>query len=151
MNVYKDPFLSLVKFAKGLAQQALSTGVCTVLPAFVNYDAHAEFNTLPQQDFLCISGYAMHIDEKIATIFVSIGAGTYNDPENVRLIEMMSMIVDRLVPGNVIPLYDSANPTLPFTNMVIANSPIVEPTEKGNLRGIQLMSVRLLPGRTLVA
>ncbi len=151
MNIYKDPWLSLVKFTKGLAQQAYTAGICTTLPAFVNYDAHAEFNSLPEQDFYCLSGYSLHVDEKIVTLFISVGAGSYADPENVRLIDMMSLIVEALVPGNTIPLFTSANPTTPLTTMVVANSPIVEPTEKGNLRGVQLMSVRLLPGRALVA
>lgn len=151
MNIYKDSWLSLVKFAKGVAAQAYAQGLCPVLPVFVNFDAHAEFNTLPTQDFICISGYALHIDEKIVTLFASIGFGTYSDPENVRLIDLMGLLVQTLVPGNVIPLYANGNPTVPVTNMVVANSPIVEPTEKGNLRGVQLMSVRLLPGRLLVS
>lgn len=151
MNIYKDSWLSLVRFCKGLAQQAYTTGICSQLPVFVNFDAHAEFNTLPTQDFVCLSGYALHIDEKIVTLFVSVGFGTYADPENVRLIELMGLLVDALVPGNTIPFYADGNVTTPLTNMVVANSPIVEPTEKGNLRGVQLMSVRLLPGRTLVS
>lgn len=151
MDIYKDPWLSLVKFTKGIAQAAFTTGVCAQLPVFVNLDAHAEFNTLPEQDFVCLSGYALHINEKIGTIFVSIGASTYGDPENVRLIEMMGLLVSALIPGTPIPIYAGGNALTPAGNMVVANSPIVEPTEKGNLRGIQLVSVRILPGHALGA
>jgi hypothetical protein len=145
LEPYKDPWLSLVRYVKGISATAVAQNLVLAAPAFVNLDAHAQFNTLPESDFLAIAGFSLHISGKLMSIFCQIGVSTYNDVDNLRHIDLMNLVMMSFLPEQVIPIYSAGNVTTPVLKMVVPDGPMVDPTSKDNVRSLQMLTIRLLP------
>jgi hypothetical protein len=144
LDLYKDPWLSVVRFTQQLAATAGQT-LNIPTPAFINLDAHQHIDEIPSGDFLCLSGWSRYMDGKMPTFHVSIGVSTYEDPDMLRHIDLMTLVAKATEPEKRVPLFDSssANPTAPVGMLTIGGQPIIDPTEKGNVRTLQLCTIRL--------
>lgn len=135
-DIYQNCKFSLVRFIKdqGLA---MSPPIST----FVDFDAHAQLDTMPKGDFLGMSGFSMQFDEKHITVFCSVAVVVWDDKDLVRLTQMVNKIVAALKPGNRVPLWDGND----FSDwLVVGNDLAVEPTDRSDQRAIQMVTPRLL-------
>ena len=144
MDLYKDPLLSTIKFVQTICVDAV-TELGIELPSFVNLDAHANIDEIPEGDFLCITGWSRRMDDKMPTFHVAIGVSTYNDPDVLRHIDLMTMVAKRTEPEKRVPLYDtsSPDPTEPVGYLTVGASPFIDPTERGQVRSLQLCTIQL--------
>lgn len=143
MSLYRDRFLSLVKFCKATSAECASA-LSIQAPEFVNFDAHANLDTLPQRDILGITGYSIHMDDKFPTIFVGFALSTYQDKDMLRHMAIMDILFSRLEVNSTISTYRTEHPTQVDGYMIVANGPLLEPVELMDIRTLQVLNVRLL-------
>ena len=148
-NPYLDPFLSMVRFVSAVAQQAQVNGLVATVPSVINLDAHADINELPAADFFSLSGYAMHIHNKLPTVVIGVGISTYNDPNNIRHMKLMDLMLSSLLPETRVPIYTNGNVNASAGVMVVADGLVVDPIDRDPQRVFQVMTVRLLPASAL--
>ena len=140
MGLYRQHKLSLIRFIRGLGN-----GFSPPVPVFVDLDAHANVDTLPKQDFVGMSSYSMTLGNQEAAIFTSFACATWMDDDLMRLTGMVDALVEKLKPGMTVPLWmDNPAPGIEPKWMVVADNTMVEPTDKTDLRSMQLVTVRLL-------
>lgn len=143
---YRDHFLSLVKFCKDFASEAATTLSITA-PAFVNLDAHANFSLIPSTDFIGPVGFGWHEAGGCITISTGIAVSTFDDPDNLRHIDIMDLLVKRLRPTMKIPVYTLVDGTpTEITWMVVETGVSVDPTGKDTTRSLQTITVQMLSG-----
>ena len=143
MGTYQNHKLSLVRFCKGLAGQL----GWAKAPVFVDLDAHAEMDTLPKTDFIGLSSFAIQFDEKMVSVFANIVCGVWEDPDLMRLTEMMDLVTEKLVPTSQIPVFSpEGGPNTPVSWMVVANDTSIPPTDNTSQRAIQMVTIRCQSG-----
>lgn len=145
MAHYKDHFLSMVKFCKDFATSAGGTLSITP-PVFVNFDAHASFTTIPTVDIIGPVGFSWHEDQMI-TVHTGIAISTYNDPDNLRHIALMDLLIEQLRPTMKVPIYTMVGGVPTATSWMVVKADVaVEPTARDVTRSVQVITVQMLSG-----
>ena len=148
-NIYKDHFLSLVAYAKSVSAK-MATTYKIPAPVYINLDAHAQLDSLPDATAICTQGYALHLDGKFIEVFVMFGISTYQDQNLVLHAELMDVLLDSLLPETNIPVLHQGTTGIikATTHLTVVNPLIVEPTSRTDTRSLQLVMVKLLSGKT---
>lgn len=92
----------------------------------INFDAHADENTLPRSDVIGISGFSLETDV-FTTMTVMVGICTVDDTNLMRLMELIDALYDKLQPDTKHDVYN------PNTGVVKGFMNVLD--------GIQLMPV----------
>lgn len=141
MALYSNLFFSLVGFVKDVSND-IATQINITAPTFVNLDAHAQIDSLPQEHAICIQGYALHINDKMITVFVAIGISTFQDENLVLHTKMMDILTQRLLPESSIPIYSETSLVVPISHMIVASPVTIDPTAHTDIRSLQMIMVK---------
>ena len=146
MALYKEHWLSLVKFCKDFADD-VATELGIDPPTFVNLDAHAKMDELAKADLVGLADFAWIDDDRLRRVSVSIFISTYADPDNIRHINIMDMLVDKLPPGSTVPIYAVIDDVVTRVSWMAVQAGLnVEPTEHDGTRSVQMLNLILMSG-----
>ncbi len=135
--IYRDLHASLLRFCVDFGDR------CDPKPAFVNFDASGDENSLPKSDILGPLALSFELDEHLLDGTVQIGYSTWDDTNLFRLVERVDALLDYLKPTAKLPVYDSQNMTsTPKGYLVVENGTRVMPVIKGDTRPIQFIALK---------
>lgn len=143
MNSLINSHTSLLAYLQSKAQQ-LGSELGTTFTV-VNFDAYTDLGSLPEGDILGIGDFAFadNSDEPLETLSVILMAGTVNDPNNMRLIKIVSSLYEDLRPEKTIN-YINESTGLKAGLMICYGETLVLPVEKNLatkiLQGVSLMA-----------
>jgi hypothetical protein len=146
LSRFREHRFSMIAFCKALAVEVQNRLTLPDTPAFVDFDAVASFDDLPNRDFLGLVGFSMAYEEKLVRVFCGIGIGTWNDPDLVRLTEATDIVAERLRPEAQVPLYLEAA-TEPAW-LAVAGPTEVPPIDRDGARALQLVSTTLVSSQS---
>lgn len=151
MSAYKNLNFSMVKYLKGVAVQA-GTRLGIAPPLYENLDAHAQMESLPRKDIIGMLGFAMQHSGKLLTVHLGVYVSTFDDPQLVRHVELMDSLTDAFKPENSIPVFEVSTPLVlaPASWMVVMPDGSIDPMGRENTRSIQIMTLRLSTGETIM-
>lgn len=139
INIYKDIYASLIKFCQDVIQATAAEGWDF---QYLNLDAHASDSEWPQGDFIGTSDVKIDVDE-FDTVILAFVVGTENDTNLFRLSEVVNYMVNLLLPGKSIPVYDSQTGIL-RANLMSADGLRIGSTSPTEKQTVQPIMVRLL-------
>ncbi|HQT78555.1 MAG TPA: hypothetical protein PLD10_15995 [Rhodopila sp.] len=147
MGVYKTHWTSVFAFARVQAS-LIATRLALSAPPVINLDAHAQaVEDLPLGDFIGVGNFGFVANSgKIYGCHASFAASTYNDPDLVRLTEMMDILVENLLPGTSIPLFSA--PGVQSGWIVVAGTVPAEPADKDKVRSLQVITAHFQSGES---
>ncbi len=145
MNEYRDTFASLIRFCQDFALDMQGRGVNLKV---MNLDAMNDPQEWPDQDVIGIAEFDFGIDDGTLGVDMMIAVSTVEDTNNFRLNDVMNQLVNLLIPGRRINLYDGANGKLRGF-LAVQNGTRVAPPMKAKTRAIQPIMVSLLSDQTL--
>ncbi len=110
MNQVNFTHQSVLRFITEMATEFASVDQMAVTP--INLDALASEVELPSTDFVGMQNFAMYSsndDSPMSAVSAMVVCATYNDANNMRLMNRLNVIFEVLQPGSVIPYYNSNN------------------------------------------
>lgn len=129
-GIYKLTFHSLVKWTRDFNFQAQAILQIPKIE-FVNFDAHYEGKTLPDCDVVGIADYSFMPNTPQTDVFLSWVVSVHNDPDLVRSTDIVDMLVEKLRPNVVIPVWRANGETLEADSwMKVASDLDVGPVER---------------------
>lgn len=96
---------SMVRFCSNFASEMKAAGVADL--QVVDFDAHADMDSLPSSDIIGPSGFSLTSDEGNHEIDCRFGISTFEDVNNFRLYRMLNRLYKLLEPDSMIPIYDA--------------------------------------------
>lgn len=138
--IYGHVWASLVKFV-----QDFNTAQAPLMPSFVNWDAHAEINTLPAGDVVGIGNLGVSTVDKEFHIEIGFGISTLpaDDTNLFRMIGYVKRLFALLQPEMQIPLvHEDTGEQLGV--MIIVGDSDVLPTAKTQTRPVQFIMISLV-------
>lgn len=102
-NLYKNFYASLLKFCQDFNDAMTAKGYKL---AVVNFDAHADIDTLPSDDCVGIMNFALTVDDHFTTIRCLVGVVTNDDTNLFRLHDLSGELLDWLLPTRRIEIVD---------------------------------------------
>lgn len=113
----------------------------------VDYEAHADVETLPKSDLIGVANFAIQQDEQMYHIEAMIGITTYDDHNLFRLKQLTSRLFDYLAPTNMIELVD-ADTAEPIGQMTIKNGTRAMPVAGSAQRPMRFIIFRCISSQT---
>lgn len=144
-NEYRDTFASLLRFCKDFTTDATGYGWNLEVK---NFDASGDPQTWPAQDCIGISEFDFELNDGTIEVSVMIILSTFEDTNNFRLTEQMNQLVNRLIPGQGVKLYNSTTGAL-RGHFAVRNGTRVAPPLDLETRTAQGVMVTLLSDQTL--
>ena len=144
-NEYKDSFSSVIRFCADFAVDAAARGWNLEVK---NFDAAGDPQTWPAQDCIGISEFDFELDDGTIEVNLMFILSTFGDTNNFRLTDQMNMLVNRLIPGQAVKLYNSTTGTL-RGHFAVRNGTRVAPPLQLETRTAQGVMVKLLSDQTL--
>lgn len=145
MNEYRDTFASLIRFCQDFSAEMQGNGVSLKV---MNLDAMNDPQEWPDQDVIGIAEFDFALDDGTIGVDMMIAVSTVEDTNNFRLNEIMNRLVNLVIPGRRINLYDGENGRL-RGYLAVQNGTRVAPPMKAKTRAIQPIMVSLLSDQTL--
>lgn len=139
--ILRDIHASMLRFCSDFA--ALYPGM-----EVVNFDAHADETTVPKTDIIGISSLSIRTDEHLVEVKGMLGLSTLDDTNLFRLMELMDVLYDRLLPTRRIQLYDAATGVANGV-LILDNGTTVLPVGGSDARPLQYVMVSMSSTRTL--
>lgn len=139
--IHYNALMSIFKFSRDFIDELAGEGVAT--PTFMFWDAHSEVHELPSVDLLGPGGFTISVDDRIHTVTCAIGSCPFEDTNLFRHSKIMSLLYERLQPGEQIQLIDY-NTGLPLSWMVIINGTEVMPVTRAETRTYQFIQFSAL-------
>jgi hypothetical protein len=115
---------SLIKFCKDLNLSDVQ---------LVDFEAHAEMESLPESDCIGLSSFSIVNDNKVHDLAFAIGYCSFNDLNLFRMRGAMAKLYDALAPEKRIPLVD-ADTGSPLGNIVMTDGTVVSPMSRAEVR-----------------
>lgn len=109
----------------------------------VNIDAHADESTVPDADFVGISGMSIDVDEHAVGVKVMFGISTLDDTNLFRMIDRMDVLFDKLLPTRTLIVYD-ADTGVKVGDLIVTNGTRMMPVGGSEARPLQYIMVSLL-------
>lgn len=106
MNEYKDTFSSLLKFCRDFATDMQGKGWNLEVH---NFDAAGDPQTWPQHDVVGLSEFDFELDDGSIEVSAMIVLSTWDDPNGFRLADQMNQLVNRLLPGCPVKLFNASS------------------------------------------
>jgi hypothetical protein len=145
MIKYKPLRLSVIRFIKQIAADFMAKHPGSQIE-FVDLDAVEDLEKLPAADCMGLSAFALQPDENMADVFFAVALSTWSDPDNLRLIDMVDLACDYLLPGCKVEVWSADPATNPPSGfMVVANDTSIDPVDRDGHRAIQFINLRLKP------
>ena len=144
-NEYKDSFSSVIRFCTDFATDAAARGWSLEVK---NFDASNDPQNWPTQDCIGISEFDFELDDGTIEVNLMFILSTFEDTNNFRLTDQMNMLVNRLIPGQAVKLYNSTTGTL-RGHFAVRNGTRVAPPLKLETRTAQGVMVKLLSDQIL--
>lgn len=145
MNEYRDSFASAIRFCRDFAEDMKAFGFDLDV---MNFDAADSPEMWPNKDVIGLAEFNLELDDGIILIQNIFAVSTIEDTNNFRLNEIMNQLLNRLLPGSAIKLYDAKSGKLrgllAIRNGTRAASPIATKT-----RTVQPIMVSLLSDQIL--
>lgn len=116
----------------------------------VDYEAHADVETLPKSDLIGVANFAIEQDEHLYNIEAMIGITTYDDHNLFRLKKMTSILFERLAPTNIIEVVD-ADTAEPIGLMTIKKGTRAMPVAGSAQRPMRFIIFRCISSLTVGA
>ena len=110
-GIYKLTFHSLVRWTRDFIFEA-KTMLQIPEMEFVNFDAHYEGKQLPNCDVVGIADFSFIPSTPETSVFLSWVVSVNADPDLVRSTDIVDMLVEKLRPGAVIPVWRADGGTL---------------------------------------
>lgn len=147
MNEYRDTFSSLLRFCTDFTLDMQGLGYDLEV---INFDAAGEAQTWPKKDVVGLGEFNFELDDGFIMVQAVFAVSTYEDTNNFRLNEQMNQILNRLLPGGRIKLFDgSSGRQRGF--LVVRNGTRVAPPLSSQTRTVQPVMVSLISDQTLRA
>lgn len=137
---------SLWKFANDFMEELIGLGLLTDAE-YLNWDAVANINELPQKDLFGPAGFACVEDDKTYQVTISFGIATLNDENLFRMSDAKDRLFDRLSVTNKIPIYD-ADTTDEIGWFVLLNGTQLSPVARTEVRPLQFVQCSMLASLT---
>ena len=139
MKLVKSLHTSMLRFISEFANEyGLET---------VNMDAHGDESTLPQKDFIAVSGLSWDVDDGFLNVNVMFGISTLEDTNLFRLVELVGELFEKVLPTMRINAYD-ADTGEKVGNFVVRNGTRALPVGGSTVRPLQYVMVGLLSTTT---
>ena len=138
-DIYENIFASLVKFTQDFIAENASISPDV---DFVNWDAHASLNMLPNKDLIGFGNLGVNTDDAFHHIEVSFGVSTVDDLNLFRHVKLISKLHSKLLPEKQIPLI-AADDGRDLGVMIVVDNTDVLPVAKTETRPIQFIMVSL--------
>ena len=145
MNEYRDTFASLIRFCQDFSAEMQGNGVNLKV---MNLDAMNDPQEWPNQDVIGLSEFDFNLDDGTIGVELMLAVSTVEDTNNFRLNDIVNRLVNLVVPGRRVNLYDGATGKLRGF-MVVQNGTRVAPPMRAKTRAIQPIMVSLLSDQTL--
>lgn len=110
---------------------------------FVNWDAHATIEELPEGTLVGPAGVGMTEDEQGIEVVFGAGIATADDPNNFNLTRLISKLYGRVRPQTRIPIY-SLETAEPVSWMVVKTPTAITPVSRAMIRAMQFVECRAL-------
>lgn len=147
MNEYRDTFSSMLRFCRDFAEEMKAFGWNLEVK---NFDASGDPQTWPAQDCVGISEFDFELNDGTIEVSLMIILSTYEDTNNFRLTEQMNKLVNKVIPGGMIKLYDGSNGRTRGL-FAVRNGTRVAPPLDLETRTAQGVMISLLSDQTLRA
>lgn len=145
MNEYRDTLSSLLRFCKDFADELNTQGYALQL---LNLDAAGEPGVWPAADVVGFGEFNFELDDGTIKAEAAIGISTVGDDNNFRLDDIMNLLVNKLIPGSRIKLYNGSTGAVRGL-LVVRNGTQVMPPVKTETRSIRPIMFSLLSDQTL--
>jgi hypothetical protein len=143
-----------------LLYQAICTSIIKVsedfrkanMPAssYVDWDAHAQVNELPQTSVLGPAGIGMTTENDGSFVAFSIGASTLGDPNLFQLRAVMSKLYGLLAPETKLNILHPT--TGAVVGWMVVKTPVqITPVSKAEIRSVQFINVLALIGHDVTS
>jgi hypothetical protein len=116
----------------------------------VNFDAAGEPKTWPKKDVVGIAEFLFQLDDGHIEVQNAFVLSTYEDMNNFRLNDLLNHLVNRLIPGKQLMIYNSSNGQAK-AQLVVLNGTQVAPPLSMETRTVQPVMVRMLSDQILRA
>jgi hypothetical protein len=139
-NVYNNARQSLFKYCQELALSLNASEGYNL--TVINFDAHADLNSLPAQDIIGVADFSLTSDDGLLILSASIRVGTEGDADIARLENIINVIFDQLQPANSLDLVDFDS-SAKIGNLKIMNGTTVYPVMKTKTRPLKSVGISL--------
>ena len=137
-DLYDNVVASLIRFVQDFREEWMPDA------DYVNFDAHAQLNELPQKDIIGMAGVGFSEDDPSRyEIMCGISVSTWGDPNLARLTKMISKLRGRLIPGTALTVYDH-DTAAPDAHMVTITPLAIMPVGQAETRTVQSIEIHLL-------
>jgi hypothetical protein len=140
--IAENTWSSVVAFTQDLRDRLINEGVLKA-PQYVEWDAHASINDLPQTDLIGLTAFALLAEENVVQVNCSIGVATFNEKNLFRLRKAAAIVFESLISGKTIPYLD-ANSGVVTNQLVIAGGTNLMPVARADVRSIQFVQFEAL-------
>lgn len=140
MAEYNNLYASLVKFSQDFIQ------TLTTPATFVDFDNHADIDTLPNTDIVGIRAMMVDTAEKVMNVNVMFGVSTEDDKNLFRHRDIVDKLFTALQPTKRISYIDAVN-GVALGYLIIQGGTTVVPITRALIRPFQQISVSLLGDR----
>lgn len=131
---------SLFRFCHDIRDELADQNIFVTV---IDWDAHADINKLPAADVLGIAGYSFELDDHQISIGASFGISTWQDVSLFRHRRIRALVVERLLPTALIPVYD-ADSGEEKGQLVVRNGTSVMPMARTEVRPLQFVTASFL-------
>ena len=132
-----NAWASLVSFTQDIKDRLNSEGILENAE-YIEWDAHANINDLPQKDVIGLTSFALLDEGNMLTVNGAIGIGTFNEKSLFRLRKGSALIFELLKPTLTIPYLD-ADSGFHINDIVLQSGTNLLPVSRADVRSIQFV------------
>lgn len=139
-NILLNNYGSVVKFITDFMEDIRLSEISPDIQ-FRDLDGHAEDAVLENVDFIFLKDFSGNLETHFQYWTFLIGVSTFEDQNMFRHRQIMNLLIDRLIPGTTIPLYDNKDLTKLKGSLVVKEDLTLNPFSKYNTRAVQFLLV----------
>ncbi len=139
---YFHVFKTLIKFCLDTSTEIVAAGYSANIE-FVNFEEQSTIFRLPASDVLGIGSFSFQPMKEQYVSHVGLAVSTVNDEHLFRHAQFIDLLVNKLLPDRVLPLY-SADTGLAIGSLSVAEGTTVRFVERSEDRNIRLILFTLI-------
>jgi hypothetical protein len=142
--LYQAICSSIIKFSEDFRKLNMPAS------SYVDWDAHAQINELPQTNVMGPAGMGMTTENDGSFVAFSIGASTMGDANLFLLRSIMSKLYGALVPETRLSILHPDNGQ--EVGWMVVKTPVqITPVSKAEIRSVQFINVLALIGHDVTS
>lgn len=145
MNEYRDTFASVLRFCRDFSDEMKSHGFDLEV---INFDAASSPQMWPNKDVVGVAEFNLELNDGTIEVQTIFAVSTIEDTNNFRMNEIVNYLLNSLLPGSAIKLYDAQTGKL-RGRLAIRNGTRAASPSAMKTRAVQPIMVSLLSDQIL--